>query len=224
MFKSTRNVSSSPSRKSLFTDSVIRAAAITKSSGVNKTCRLLYVVGQLGCGGLERQLYYLFEAMDRDRYHPELVVWNSSEMHIYSSAIQALGIRLHSFSRNDSRTEKVLALRRLVREVNPELVHSFTFHTNFAAWWAVRGTRALAVGAVRSDFALAKRDSGPLLGHLCARWPRQQIFNSRAAADRAARMSKLFTPCGRHLVRNAVDVQRFSYKPFSSGKPTRTSR
>jgi len=188
---------------------------------VNKTCRILYVVGQLGCGGLERQLYYLFEAMDRERYHPELVVWNSSEVDIYSAAIQALGIRLHCFSSNNSRTEKVRALRRLVREVKPELVHSFTFHTNFAAWWAVRGTRALAVGAVRSDLALAKRESGPLLGRLCARWPRQQIFNSQAAADTAARMSKLFVPCGLHLVRNAVDVQRFSYKPFLSSKPTR---
>jgi glycosyltransferase involved in cell wall biosynthesis len=179
------------------------------------------VVGQLGCGGLERQLCYLFEAMDRLRYHPELVVWNSSEMDIYSPAIQTLGIRLHHFARNESRTEKVLALRRLVREVNPELVHSFTFHTNLAVWWAVRGTRALAVGAVRSDFALAKRETGPLLGRLCARWPRQQIFNSRAAANKAARTSKVFVPCGLHLVRNAVDVRRFSYKPFVSSKPTR---
>src|SRR5262249_42770993 len=117
--------------------------------------------------------------------------------------------------------EKLLAFRRLVRELNPDLVHSFTFHTNFAAWWAVKGTRALSVGAVQGDFSEAKRASGPLLGRLSARWPRHQIFNSRAAAEVAAQLATVFVPSGIHVVRNAVDLQRFSYIPLPSAKKAR---
>ena len=181
---------------------------------------MLYVVGQLGCGGLERQLYYLFRAIDRQSYRPQLVVWNSAQADIYGAAIEALGIRIHRL-RHTSPLQKIFALRRLVFELKPELVHSFTFHTNFAAWWAVQGTPAVAIGAVRSDFALAKHESGPLLGRLSARWPRHQIFNSRTAAESAAGAGGLFAPSEFHVVQNAVDLQRFSYTKVSAGHPSR---
>ena len=42
-------------------------------------CRLLYLVGHLGSGGLERQLCYLLQAMDRKRYQPAVAVWSFRE-------------------------------------------------------------------------------------------------------------------------------------------------
>ena len=38
--------------------------------------RILYLVGQLRAGVLERQLSYLLLAMDRQRYNPAVAVWN----------------------------------------------------------------------------------------------------------------------------------------------------
>jgi len=32
--------------------------------------RILYLVGQLAAGGLERQLYFLLQGMDREHYQP----------------------------------------------------------------------------------------------------------------------------------------------------------
>jgi len=46
-------------------------------------CRFLYLVGQLGPGGLERQLCYLLQTMDRGRYRPAVAVWNFSEAYDY---------------------------------------------------------------------------------------------------------------------------------------------
>src|SRR3989442_294374 len=103
-------------------------------------CRLLYLIGQLHTGGSERQLCYLFKAMDRERYKPAVAVWTHREEDVYVPQIRALGVPLYSFPRAFSRLAKLSALRALVREVEPEVVHSYSFYTNFAAYWATRGT------------------------------------------------------------------------------------
>jgi glycosyltransferase involved in cell wall biosynthesis len=178
-------------------------------------CRILYIVGQLGAGGLERQLCYLLQTLDRDRYRPELVVWRYSEGDVYNGVVRELGIPLHRFDSHASAAEKMFRLRRLVRVLKPELVHSFSFHTNFASWWSVLGTSTLALGAVRSDFDRTTRQSGFVLGRLSARWPRQQIFNSHAAARSARDTRTFFVAEGLHIVPNGVDLQRFRYVPLS---------
>src|SRR5215510_3329269 len=131
-------------------------------------CRILYLVGQLTPGGLERQLCYLLQAMDRVRYRPAVAVWNFAEADVYVPQIRALDVPIYTFP-NMSSAAKLGALRRLVRQLEPEVVHSCTFFTNFAAYWGVRDTRAVAVGSVRGDFTLDKKGSGPLLGRLSAR-------------------------------------------------------
>jgi len=160
--------------------------------------------------------------LDRERYRPELVVWDSSETDVYGPAVEALGIPIHRFRVGASGSEKVLRLRRLVRKLNPEVVHSFSFYTNVAAWWAVKGSRALAVGAVRSEFSEAQRDSGLLLGRLSARWPRHQIFNSKTAADSIGRAG-FFVPSDVHVVRNGVDVELFRCAELPANEPVRLS-
>jgi glycosyltransferase involved in cell wall biosynthesis len=178
-------------------------------------CRLLYLVGQLGLGGLERQLYYLLQTMDRERYRPMVAVWNYCETDAYVHRIQALGVPLHYFLNRPSRARKLRAFRRLVRELKAEVVHSYSFHTNFAAWWATLGTKTIAIGAVRSDFIQEMKDAGPILGRLSARWPRSQIFNNFVAAKNARGSQSLFVPGQLFVVRNGLDLQLFRMLPLS---------
>ena len=184
---------------------------------MRRECRLLYLVGQLRPGGLERQLYYLLQTMDRERYRPAVVVWNFSEDHAYVAPIRSLGVPLYGFAGADSKTSKLIKFRRLVRRLNPEVIHSHSFYTNFAASWGAAGTDAIPVGSVRSDFAWAKRDSGLLLGMLSARWPRSQIFNSFTGADGARAFRDLFVPRDLLVVRNGLDLKRFTSTPLSNG-------
>ena len=60
-------------------------------------CRFLYLVGQLTPGGLERQLCYLLQAMDRERYRPAVAVWNFSEADVYVPRIRALNVPVYAF-------------------------------------------------------------------------------------------------------------------------------
>jgi len=154
--------------------------------------------------------------MDRNRYHPEVVVGNLRETDTYVSQIRALGVPLHSFPAASSRTMKLKTFRRMVMHIKPEVVHSYSFHTNFAAYWATLGTKAIAIGGVRSDFEWAKKDSGLLLGRLSARWPRRQIFNSCAAAKITQNSKSLFVPKECLVVRNGVNLELFRRLPLAA--------
>lgn len=185
------------------------AERTTCSTGFgSKTCRILYVIGQLGIGGSERQLYYLLRAMDRECYKPAVAVWNYSPDDVYAREIRSLGVPLYSFPGVISSIAKLRSLRCLTRQLNPEVIHSYSFYTNFAAHWAALGTRAVAVGSLRCDFTQAKKDSGLWKGHLSAAWPRHQISNSFVSAERARRFS-VFSPKQICVVRNGLDLQRF---------------
>src|SRR5688572_6615779 len=161
------------------------------------SCRLLYVVGQLRLGGLERQLYYLLASLDRARYQPAVVVWNLNPHEKYYGDIQGLNVPLYGFPPRWSPLWKLQAFRALSRRVAPEVIHSYGFHTNFAAYYAARGTGAVAVGSLRGDFLNARNDGGILRGALNGRWPGLIISNSLACAEMARQTSGLFVP--RHL-------------------------
>jgi glycosyltransferase involved in cell wall biosynthesis len=177
-------------------------------------CRLLYVVGQLGSGGSERQLYYLLKSIDRERYRPAVVVWSFCEDDAYVARIRQLGIPLHSFRSNLSATAKLYALRQLVSRITPEIIHSYSFYTNFATWWAAMGTHSIAIGSMRSDFEYDRKACGFALGKLSSRWPGTQIYNSMLAAERARSDRGCFLPPRVFFVRNGIDLDEFRHDPL----------
>jgi glycosyltransferase involved in cell wall biosynthesis len=186
-----------------------------------KACRILYLVGELGLGGLQRQLCALLERMDRNRYRPAVAVWNFNEDEPYVREIRKLGVPLHCVSGKQSRLSKLWAFRRLVQQLKSEVVHSYSFYTNFAAFLATVGTKTISIGSVRSNFNRDKKNSGPVLGNLNARWPRYSIFNSSASAQNARHSKSLFVPPQMLVVRNGLDLQRFQISPLSNSGPVR---
>ena len=191
------------------TDSVREPGSVKVAS-----CRLLYLVGQLGPGGSERQLLYLLENIDRQRYSPEVVVWSYEKDVPYVSKLRALGIPVHPISSNSTRIVKLMALRQIVRGIRPALIHSYSSYTNLAAWWATLGTQTQAIGAVRSGLIAAEKETGPFLAKLNGCWPRYQMFNNIAAATMARDSRRYFTPKHLFVVRNGIDLQHFSYAPL----------
>jgi len=176
------------------------------------------VIGELRAGGSERQLYYLLKTIDRARYHPEVVVWNFKETDTYVSPIRDLDVPIHGFAGKLSPIAKLMTFRRIVRGIKPQVVHSYSFHTNFAAFWGTQGIQSIAVGGVRSDFEWTKKESGAWLGKLSAYWPRKCIFNSSTALQSVQCSKSWFTPKQCWVVRNGVDLELFR----SEAAPNRT--
>jgi L-malate glycosyltransferase len=179
----------------------------------SKNCRLLYLVGGLSAGGLERQLCFLLQGIDRELYRPELVVWNFRNDDMFVPSVEKLRVPLHSFSNGMSANRKLMMFRRLVKEMKPQVVHSYCFYTNFAAWWATIGTDTIPIGGLQSDFTSEKRLTGILLGRLSARWPRTQISNNVTAAENARYCRGPFTPRKIFIVRNGIDLVQFGKVP-----------
>jgi glycosyltransferase involved in cell wall biosynthesis len=173
-------------------------------------CRLLYLVGQLGLGGLEHQLFCLIQAMDRRRYQPVVAVWGNSTNDYYAREIRALDVPVVTLGSKPTRLAKLQVLRSLVSDLRPEVIHSYSFYTNILAWWVARGTAAIPIGAVQSSFIAERRNNWKLLGKLSARWPHAQIFNSSTAAQNAKRVATFFRPPRSYVVKNGVDLNKFS--------------
>lgn len=185
---------------------------------IRRHTRLLYVVGQLGLGGLERQLYYLLASLDHARYQPAVVVWNLNRNDKYYRDIEELKVPICGFPNDWSPLSKLMALRAITRQVAPEVIHSYGFHTNFASYYAAYGTRTLAIGSLRGDFVRDKRGGGVVRGVLNARWPVCHISNSMTSADAAKRAFGFFTPKHVFVVRNALDLEQFKYPSITSKK------
>ena len=169
----------------------------------------MYVIGQLGLGGAERQLFYLFANLDRSLYQPCLVVWNYDPHEKYYRDIDALNIPIYGLPADWSPISKLRALRKLARALAPEVIHSYVFFTNFAADYAARGAGALAIGSLRSDIVRSIKSGGKLRGVLNSRWPNCQISNSVVCAETARRYSSFFVPKQYVVVRNGLDLDSF---------------
>lgn len=176
--------------------------------------RLFYVVGQLGLGGLERQLFYLIRSMDRVRYKPIVVVWGDSSQDHYARELRALDVPVVGLGPNPTWLAKLRTLSDLIANTKPEVIHSYTFYTNIVSWWAAQGSGAIPIGSVRNSFTLDCREAGKVYGRLCGRWPAAQIFNSFAAEQNARRSTRIFRPRRLYVVTNGVDLDHFSPRPY----------
>lgn len=182
-------------------------------------CRLLYVIGNLQAGGAQRQLCYLLQAMDRERYKPIVVVWSFSENDFYVPVVRTLGVPMHGLSCTLSPAAKLVAFGRFVRKLKPEVVHSYIFFTNFAVELARIGVNTIPIGSIRNDFVHDCRKAGKFLGKLSARWPRAQICNSLAAHRSVMERSGLFKPAWHHVVRNGLDIDQFKFNTMLPSEP-----
>jgi glycosyltransferase involved in cell wall biosynthesis len=183
------------------------------------TCRILYLVAQLGMGGLERQLSYLLQTIDRERYQPTVVVWNYNKEDLFAKKISKLGVSLYSLPSKLSSVGKLKAFRDLVRVCCPEIVHSYSFYTNFAVWFASLGTPAIPIGSIRQNFVSERQKAGNVLGRLSARWPATQICNSEAAKATIEKMQGCSKPKDVFIVRNRLDLHDFPFYPVPNGPP-----
>jgi glycosyltransferase involved in cell wall biosynthesis len=148
------------------------------------------------------------------------MVWNFHEDEKYVSLLRSLEVPLH-IPAQGSKVAKLTACRCLAARLQPEVIHSYTFHTNLAAWWAALATKTIAVGSVRSDLIQDKKASGLLLGNLCAGWPKTQIYNNSASAKRNRRPGGLFTPKKVFVVRNGLDLAQFHKTQLPMNGPVR---
>ena len=105
------------------------AGAAAAVAGPAERHRICLVVGQLGLGGLERQVYLLATGLDRDRF--EVTVVSMVPGGAWAAALQRAGVRVMGIGRRGPRDwRRLLALWRIFRAIRPDLVYSFNYEGN----------------------------------------------------------------------------------------------
>ena len=185
---------STPGRLAQAPSVTIRVKVETHSVPVTTAegCRILFLVGELHTGGLERQLYYLLRAMDRARHHPRLPCGTIASTMFMCLLSERSACRFTRCPARNQRLEKLPAFRRLVKGAQPggrSFLHVlYELCGSMGGLWHQRHRR----GSVRNAFQWSKEDSGALVGRLSARWPRHQICNSVAAAESGRKCRSVF--------------------------------
>jgi glycosyltransferase involved in cell wall biosynthesis len=111
------------------------------ATGGDRPIRIGYVIGQLTRGGAERQLYELVKGLDRARF-PCVVYCLSEDVAPYGDLLAATGAPVRILSRaRRLDVGRALALARLARADNLQILHSFLIHASGYAWPAQRMAR-----------------------------------------------------------------------------------
>ncbi|SNS23371.1 Glycosyltransferase involved in cell wall bisynthesis [Belliella buryatensis] len=175
-----------------------------------KTKKIIFTVGQLGNGGLERQLYYLTKDLILNKIDVSCVCWNLEEDSFYFEKFKnLLKDDLYILDQSQKSLKKVLSLRKIIKKTNPDIVISFTSFVNAATFLSTLGLRCDVIGSLRTSADRYIKDGG-LKSFFNILFPRKILVNSRVAKKELEK--KLIFRCFSKIqfYGNSVDLKKFS--------------
>ncbi|MCX6985715.1 MAG: hypothetical protein NT118_13350, partial [Lentisphaerae bacterium] len=118
-----------------------------------KKIKILCLIGQLGNGGSEKQLYLFLKHLDRNAYEPELVVSSEEAGGRWQDIIQnelKMDIR---FLGSGPKPLKMLKYFSILMSSRPDIIFSWSFYTNA---FHVLGFGRKFIGSLRNQISSAK--------------------------------------------------------------------
>ncbi len=93
--------------------------------------RVVFLIGELGLGGSERQLYLLLKHLNRTAFECHVIVFNPSNYVVLNDALESIGVTVHPIPLACSNTpRRIRFIYRMLRLIRPQVVHSWTVHDN----------------------------------------------------------------------------------------------
>lgn len=122
--------------------------------------RIVFLIGSLHRGGAEKQLTLLVRGLDHSRFHCTVVtIYGGGELAHELHGIENVDVlSIHKGGRSDS-IPALLRLRRLIRTLNPDIIHGYLDSANVLALVIGKPVRAKVVWGIRaSNVDLAQLD------------------------------------------------------------------
>ena len=119
--------------------------------------KILYVIGQLGIGGAEKQLYYLVRGLDRRRFRP--LVLSLSAGGYWANALREEGVEVIELERKKNvEIARQLRVIDTIRRLRPSIVHTYLSSANsYGRIAAVLCGVPILIASERSYFLPASR-------------------------------------------------------------------
>jgi glycosyltransferase involved in cell wall biosynthesis len=91
---------------------------------------IVFIIGQLGQGGSEKQLYFLARELIWRGWRVMVINLNPGAVDIWVAPLEQVGISVYSLSRSRSQMERLVAITSILKREKPLIVHSWSFYAN----------------------------------------------------------------------------------------------
>ncbi len=180
---------------------------------------ICYVIGQLGRGGAEKQLYELVKGINREMFHPVVISLSSGGGWV--KEFRKLHIQVIELQRRKNRElTRLFKLIKLFRTIKPDIVHTYLFSANsYGRIAAIIAGVPVIIASERSLPETGKDKTGyqVFLDRILAFFSDGIICNSLKASDTLVKKysfdaEKVFT------VHNGINTVDFLREPDLDGQ------
>jgi len=150
----------------------------------NRAMSVAYIVGQLGLGGSERQLYLLAGQLKSRGWQVSVFNLNPSESDYWVAPLKNLSLQICDIPKNSSQVKRLFSLTRELSKIAPTIVHSWSLYTNIYA--ALCGTAAhvpVRLGSERGNEEYSIKAYGNLRYNLSLMGLQGLVTNSPVEAN-----------------------------------------
>lgn len=135
-----------------------------KNKKTTHKVRILFLIGELGYGGSERQLYLLLKHLDKSCFEAHVLVFNHSAINMQDK-LQQEGINVVFLPKSCSGiSRRSRYIYEFTRRLGPDIIHSWTIHDNpFAGLVGRVAGVPIRIGSVRGSINLPGFNNLPRL-------------------------------------------------------------
>lgn len=144
--------------------------------------KICFLVGTLGQGGAERQLFYMLQALKNAKIDIRVICLTEGE--VYQERIESLGIEIEYVGANGNRLVRLAKIIENLRKNKPDIIQSSHFYTNIYGAIAGKILQIKSIGAIRNDLT-SEINADRFFGKWQVSLPDHLIANSKLALDRA---------------------------------------
>lgn len=167
--------------------------------------RVAYVIGELGKGGAEYQLYELLRGLDGTRFEAEVFALATGGY--WAAPIRDLGVPVHEMAAAGSAdVGRLRRLRAALRAFDPHVLHTVLWSGNSYGRLAAIGLRIPVVITAERN-VIARPAWQVAIERFLDRWTDLYLVNSRAIATGLVRRERLPATKMR-VVYNGIDLAR----------------
>jgi glycosyltransferase involved in cell wall biosynthesis len=167
--------------------------------------RVAYVIGELGKGGAEYQLYELLRGLDRTRFRAEVFVLAAGGH--WGAPIRDLGFPVHEITgRGSADVGRLRRLRAALRAFAPQVLHTVLWSGNSYGRLAALGLRIPVVVTAERN-VIARPAWQVAVERILDRWTDVYLVNSQAIVDGLVTRERLAATKMR-VVHNGIDLGR----------------
>lgn len=145
--------------------------------------KICFLVGTLGRGGAEKQLFYMLRALHQSGIGVRVICLTRGEC--YEEKIRNAGINVEWIGESENRIARLIKITRNLRDKPADVIQSSHFYTNIYAALAGKILGISSIGAIRSDLNSELNAHG-FMGRWQISLPQFLIANSLISCRRVA--------------------------------------